>query len=517
VELFVEVRKNTYIDSILTLAATSLFMDQEGVEKANVGMGTQGSKEVFASLGMVDSAIDNAENGDLVIAMFAENREVFEKVLAKLEDIISPTEKDSKKKAAYSSFDRAISDHHQANICLISVPGEYARTECEKALNAGLHVMLFSSSVSGEDELAIKTLAREKGLLCMGPDCGVVNLNGIAFILASINNSGPFGICGASGCGIQHIAALLHANGSGITQGIGTGGNDLKAPVYGITMLMGIDALEDDPDTKYIILVSRKPNEISMKRVLDRVSTCKKPVVVCFMGCDREPIEAAGGIYASNLDDAAVQAMKLVGKDITLITEDELNRMAEQAVSGMRPEQKYVRGLFDGGTYCDEAIGVLTANLGTIYSNVASNKDLRLKDSMVSVENTCIDYGEEEFTQGKPHPTLAPGIRSPHVLREGADPEAAVLLFDFINSPSAPKDIMGGHIQEIKKAMELHKNRGGKLAVVASICGTDADIQGLKNQKEQLRAAGVLLCPTNYTAAKLAAKIVKLQNGGKPV
>jgi FdrA protein len=92
-----------------------------------------------------------------------------------------------------------------------------------------------------------------------------------------------------------------------------------------------------------------------------------------------------------------------------------------------------------------------------------------------------------------------------------------VLLFDFINSPSAPKDILGGHIQEIKKAMELHKNRGGKLAVVASICGTDADIQGLKNQKEQLRAAGVLLCPTNYTAAKLAAKIVKLQNGGKPV
>ena len=108
-----------------------------------------------------------------------------------------------------------------------------------------------------------------------------------------------------------------------------------------------------------------------------------------------------------------------------------------------------------------------------------------------------------------------PDIRTPHVMREGANPDVAVLLFDFINSPSAPKDILSGHIAEIKNAKALHESLGGKLAVVASICGTDKDIQDLENQKKQLREAGVLLCPTNYTAAKLAARIIALQNGGK--
>lgn len=513
-QLFVEVRKNTYCDSVLTLLAASVFNEQDGVEKANVAMGTVANKEIFASMGMSDPAIEAAGDGDLVIAMFARDKDTFESVLPQLDKVISPQSEDGEHKASYATLDKALSDRPDANICLISVPGEYARAEAEKALNAGLHVMLFSSSVSGEDELAIKELARKKGLLCMGPDCGVVNLNGVAFILASINNPGPFGICAASGCGLQHVAALLHANGSGISQGIGTGGGDLKAPVYGITMLMGIDALEDDPDTKYIILVSRKPNEISMKRILDRVSACKKPVIIYFMGCERDPIEDAGAIYASSLDDTAVQAMKLIGKDIEIISEDELDKMAAEAVKGMAPGQKYVRGLFDGGTYCDEAIGALSEVLGKVYSNVASDNELRLKDSLVSVENTCIDYGEEEFTQGRPHPTLMPEVRLPHVMREGANEDVAVLLFDFINSPSAPQDILSGHIQEIRKAMELARSRGNKLAVVASICGTDADIQGLDEQRRQLREAGVLLCPTNYTAARLAAKIVKLQNGG---
>ena len=80
----------------------------------------------------------------------------------------------------------------------------------KQALNQGLHCIVFSSNVPLEQEREMKELAREKGLLCMGPDCGVANINGAAFVLSSINNRGPFGICGASGCGIQHVAAFLH-------------------------------------------------------------------------------------------------------------------------------------------------------------------------------------------------------------------------------------------------------------------------------------------------------------------
>ena len=118
-------------------------------------------------------------------------------------------------------------------MCSIAVPGEYALSEVKKALNVGLHCVVFSNNVPLEDEREMKELAREKGLLCRGPDCGVANINGAALVLASINARGPFGICGASGTGIQHVAAILHAAGTGVSQTIGTGGNDLKNPVGG--------------------------------------------------------------------------------------------------------------------------------------------------------------------------------------------------------------------------------------------------------------------------------------------
>ena len=126
------------------------------------------------------------------------------------------------------------------------------------------HCVVFSNNVPLGQEREMKELAREKGLLCMGPDCGVANIDGAALVLSSINNRGPFGICGASGTGIQHVAAIMHEAGTGVSQTIGTGGNDCKDPVGGIMMLMGIDALEADPETKYIALITRKPGEMAV-------------------------------------------------------------------------------------------------------------------------------------------------------------------------------------------------------------------------------------------------------------
>ena len=145
----------------------------------------------------------------------------------------------------------------------------------------------------------MKELAREKGLLCMGPDCGVANINGAALVLASITNRGPFGICGASGVGIQHVAAILHEAGSGVSQTIGTGGNDLKNEVGGIMMLMGIDALEADPDTSYIALIARRIGDEVEPAILNRISLCRKPVVALFMSCDKAAVENTGAIWAA--------------------------------------------------------------------------------------------------------------------------------------------------------------------------------------------------------------------------
>jgi len=280
-QLYVKIFPNGYRDSVQLLYASSVMAEVEGVENANLAMGSENGKNVFKALEMENETVLAAKSSDLIAAAICDSEETFLKAIDAAFEALNQSQTSGGENAkVYPSQELARKDHPEAQVCLISVPGEYAKAEAERALNAGMHVILFSSHISGEDERALKELAREKGLFCMGPDCGVVNLNGAAILLASITNPGPFGICGASGVGIQHVGALLHAAGSGVTQMIGTGGGDLKKPVGGISMLMGIDALEADPATKYIILISRKPEEKTMNAILERVKQCKKPVVL---------------------------------------------------------------------------------------------------------------------------------------------------------------------------------------------------------------------------------------------
>ncbi len=137
--------------------------------------------------------------------------------------------------------------------------GRYAAAEAWEALLHGLHVLLFSDNVSLEDEIALKHYAVEHGLLLMGPGAGTAILNGVALGFANVVPKGPVGIVAAAGTGLQEVSSLLAKYGSGLSQGIGTGGRDLKEEVGGLMMLAGLKALQDDPDTKVIVLVSKPP------------------------------------------------------------------------------------------------------------------------------------------------------------------------------------------------------------------------------------------------------------------
>ena len=86
--------------------------------------------------------------------------------------------------------------------------------------------MLFSDNVSVEDEVELKTLAHEKGLLMMGPDCGTAIIGNTGLCFANAVRKGNIGIVAASGTGSQEVSVRIHDFGGGITQLIGTGGND---------------------------------------------------------------------------------------------------------------------------------------------------------------------------------------------------------------------------------------------------------------------------------------------------
>jgi FdrA protein len=184
----------------------------------------------------------------------------------------------------------AVKNRPDANVAIISVAGRYAADEAWEALRRGLHVLLFSDNVSLEDEIALKSYARDNGLLLMGPGAGTAILNGVALAFANVIPAGPVGIVSAAGTGLQEVSTLLGKSGVGITQGIGTGGRDLKKEVGGIMFLEGLKALQDDPATSIITLVSKPPATEVAQKVIDQVLKSDKPTVVCLLGGEGRPL-----------------------------------------------------------------------------------------------------------------------------------------------------------------------------------------------------------------------------------
>jgi len=101
------------------------------------------------------------------------------------------------------------------------VPGRYAAGVARQALRLGKNVFLYSDNVSLDDEVALKQLAAEKGLLVMGPDCGTAIVNGVGLGFANRVRRGPIGMVAASGTGLQQVSCRIHQLGSGITPGRG--------------------------------------------------------------------------------------------------------------------------------------------------------------------------------------------------------------------------------------------------------------------------------------------------------
>ena len=110
---------------------------------------------------------------------------------------------------------------------------------------------MFSDNVPLEDELALKRLASEKGLMLMGPDCGTALIAGTPIAFANAVPRGDIGIVSASGTGLQEVSTLIARMGGGVSHGIGVGGRDLDARIGALGMLGAIDALEADPATPH--------------------------------------------------------------------------------------------------------------------------------------------------------------------------------------------------------------------------------------------------------------------------
>lgn len=507
------IKANAYFDSVTLMSISKIMKEIPGVAEAVVGMGTALNKELIEKVGLATADVLEAGPNDLMIAIKAEDEYKLSEALAAMETALArPKGVESNGRQAPKSLTSALELAPQSNIAIISLPGAYAAREAKKALENNLHVMLFSDNVSLQDEIALKKIAHDKGLLMMGPDCGTAIINNIPLCFANVVRAGNIGVVAASGTGAQEVMSLIDRLGGGVSQVIGTGGRDLHEAVGGIMMLDAIQALEDDERTSVIVIISKPPAPAIAQKILTALRQGIKAAVVYFAGGEQMAIEASGALAGSSLEDTARKAVALA-QGQSFSAEDERYAVNETMLTNEResfgPGQKYVRALYTGGTLCDEAMLILGRELGSIYSNIALQPEFRLTDAAKSKYHTAVDLGDDQFTVGRPHPMIDPTIRLSRLLEEAHDPETAVLLLDVVLGYGAHADPAGILAPVIREAKSYARSQGRYLSVVASICGTYNDPQNFADQSAKLVSAGVVIADSNARAARVAALIVK--------
>ena len=505
---------NTYRDSVALMQVSAKINELTGITQASLIMATATNLELLQEAGLIET-VPEAGNNDLLLALEGENESALQEAVvtaeSKLHEMASGIIEREIKKEPLRSIEMALDAFPDANLALISCPGEYATAEALKALNLGLDVMLFSDNISEEDEIILKKNAETEGLLMMGPDCGTAIVNGVPLGFANNVKKGSIGIVAASGTGLQQVSCLIDRWGGGISQAIGTGGRDLSTKVGGSTMIAGIDALAADSNTKVIVLISKPPSQDVAFKVLERAAKTDKPVVVNFLGSTVEVPAGAKVTEAKTLEAAAHAAVRLTGIDVQtparhLVTTGELATLTNR-LSG---SQKYVRGLYSGGTFSYEAMILLTEMLGPIHSASPLASEQNLDDPWQSREHTVLDLGGDVFTRGRPHPMIDHRLRNERILQEAMDPETAVILLDIVlgfGSHENPAEDLAVAISEARRATTTNEP-----IFIGFVCGTKNDPQNLEKQETMMSEVGVLLMESNAQAARLAGDIILQQN-----
>jgi FdrA protein len=511
-----QVFPGTYRDSLLLLSATRAMEDGPGVSWATAVMAAPAAVEDLTARGFAPGDLAGADANALALAVRASDDGAAAQALERGRAAIfaepgkgtaSPAEEPGR--PAPRTVGEAAARLPEANVAVVSVPGAYAAVAAHSALSAGLHVLLFSDNVPLAEEVELKERARRLGLLLMGPGAGTAVLAGVGLGFANAVVPGPVGVVAAAGTGAQEVMSLLDQWGIGVSQVIGVGGRDLSASVGGLMAAEAVRALDADPGTEVILLVS-KPPDPGVARTVTGASR-STPVVAACLGMTAPDGRIGDAFLADTLEQGARRVTEILGRDVPGPEED-LSLAVERAAARLTGPRRAVRGFFTGGTLCYEAQVVLTRSLGPVHSNIPLRPDLGLPAPPGA--HICLDLGEEEYTKGRPHPMIDPTARTEMMRAEAFGDDIAAVLLDVVlgyGSHADPAGEIAGLCADIVAS---------GAAVIAYVLGARADRQGLDRQRRTLRDAGAIVAASAAEAARVAAAAAARQpalaSAGRP-
>lgn len=507
-----EVRSGVYYDSVVLMHLQRSLLDQPGVLDSGVVMGTDANKDVLAQSGLLTDNVRGAAAEDLVIVVKAEDEAQAGAAIQNVDALIAARrsggiEQDYRAK----TLDTASKMLPSAQWVLISVPGRYAAGVSRQALGLGKNVFLYSDNVSLEDEISLKQEAAQKGLMVMGPDCGTAIVNGVGLGFANKARRGSIGLVAASGTGLQQVTVRIHQMGGGLTHAIGTGGRDLSEAVDAVTARQGLDVLSRDPNTKVIVLLSKPPSPKVAGDFIAAARLVNKPVIVNFIGYATSMRKVDNVTFATTFDETAELAVQAAKENAPSKNENlNLERFA--------PNQRYLRGLFSGGTLAYEAQLILRDYLPAVYSNAPLSKDLALEDPLTSREHTLVDLGEDVFTVGRLHPMMDNDLRIRRLEKEANNPEVAIILLDVVLGFGAHPNPASELAPAIANARRIASDGGRILETVAVVSGTDEDPQNMNEQIKLLQEAGAFVETSNDAAVRRVGRLARAlsQRGVSP-
>ncbi len=489
----VETRRGAYADSVTLLQVSKQVAATAGVTSAQVAMATPLNLDVLASMGF---DLPETTPHDMVVAIMLggepEEDGALDAALAAVDDALSRSTRSSGEEtttAPARTTKRALIESG-ADLALVSVPGEHALVEAVDALDADRDVMIFSDNVSLEHEVALKDLAADRGLLVMGPDCGTAMVGGLGLGFANATRPGPIGLVAASGTGAQQLMCLFDHAGVGVGAALGVGGRDLSVEVDGRSTREALRRLDADPSIELIVVVSKPPAEEVATAVRDFAAELSTPVHFALLGPGQP-----------DLTEAAESVLASLGRPAT----EWPSWGSAQAPSG---SGGLLRGLFVGGTLCDEAMLIAAGEVGGVRSNIPLSPELALDGSLSAPTHTMIDFGDDDLTGGRAHPMIDPTLRLDHLARQAADPQTGCLLMDVVLGHGAEDDPAGSLAPAVRQAIESARAEGRELPVVIACVGTDSDPQQLTRQAETLAEAGAEVHLSNARATRRALDLI---------
>lgn len=475
----VQVRPGAYHDSVTLLQLSRALADRADVTSAMVAMGTELNLELLTGMGFDTPA--EATANDLVVALAAHDQGALDAALAAMEEELHRRPgaggAASNGSAPAAATVGAAARRAPASLALVSTPGRVAVLDAADAVTSGLDVMVFSDNVAVADEVALKDLAAEHERLVMGPDCGTAVVAGVGLGFANVVRPGPVALVAASGTGAQQLMCLLDGAGIGVTHCLGVGGRDLSAAVAGRSTRVALNRLAADDDVEVVVVVSKPPDGAVADMITEHARGLGKPVVHGFLGAGRP-----------DLTQTAQRVAEAVGADWQAP-----RRWAPPRPPA--PRAGHLRGLFTGGTLCDEAMLLAVERLGTVASNIPLAGQPAVGADLASAGHTFLDFGDDALTAGRPHPMIDPTLRLERLTRELADDDCAVVLLDVVLGHGAHPD----PADELAPLLE-----SSPTPVVVALVGTRDDPQGLEGTAERLAAAGAIVHASNAAAAREA-------------